>query len=138
MIMDSMRSTSVTYTVLELLRKLQAHLATLGYEKFKVKLNTAVRQQTNSDDCGAFVCAFARCLAEGGELINRIGQRQMPRFRKFIKEEIKSFALSPWSNFLASVAKTLNIQKDNSRNNLSEESIQSVLPSPPTFELMSD
>ena len=94
---------------------------------------------------GYLVCAFARCLAEGGNEINRIGQRQIPRFRKLLKEEIKSFALSPWSKFLASVEKTLNIQKDNSKNNLSQESIQSVLPSPPTFrpsppvfELMSD
>jgi len=138
MMMDSMRTKTITMEVMEILKNIQKHLRDLRDEKFVVKLNTEVRQQTNSDDCGAFVCAFARCLAEGGKEINRIGQRQIPRFRKLLKEEIKSFALSPWSNFLASVAKTLNIQKDNSKNNLSQESIQSVLPSPPTFELMSD
>ena len=161
MMMDSMRTKTMTMEVLEILKNIQKHLRDLRKEKFVVKLNTSVRQQTNSDDCGAFgewwnvknfeihvvflVCAFARCLAEGGKEINRIGQRQIPKFRKLLKEEIKDFALSPWSNFLASVEKTLNIQKDNSKNNLSQESTKSVLPSPPTFrpspptfQLMSD
>merc|ERR1712131_266504 len=140
MMMDSMRTKTMTMEVLEILKNIQKHLRDLRKEKFVVRLNTSVRQQTNSDDCGAFVCAFARCVAEGGKEINRIGQRQIPKFRKLLKKEIKDFKLSPWSEFLASVEKTLNIQKDNSKNNPTEEvkSIPSAFPSPPTFQILSD
>merc|ERR1712168_783596 len=123
MIFDSMRLKTLTLDVLESLQRLQSHLYDVRKERFIVKLNTAVRQQTNSDDCGVFVCAYARCLAEGGELINRIGQRQISKFRKLIKDEIKLGALMPWSEFIQSVQKTLAVQKDKSQNN-----------SPPTNE----
>jgi len=140
MMMDSMRTKTLTFEVLETLKNIQKHLKDISGKKFVVRLNTSVRQQTNSDDCGAFVCAFARCLAEGGKEINRIGQRQIPKFRKLLKKEIKDFKLSSWSEFLASVEKTLNIQKDNSKNNPTEEvkSIPSAFPSPPTFQILSD
>jgi len=39
---------------MEILKNIQKHLRDLRDEKFVVKLNTEVRQQTNSDDCGAF------------------------------------------------------------------------------------
>ena len=153
--MDSMRTKTLTFEVLETLKNIQKHLKDISGKKFVVRLNTSVRQQTNSDDCGAFgksiavfyrynygylVCAFARCLAEGGKEINRIGQRQIPKFRKLLKKEIKDFKLSSWSEFLASVEKTLNIQKDNSKNNPTEEvkSIPSAFLSPPTFQILSD
>ena len=52
--MDSMRTKTMTMEVLEILKNIQKHLRDLRKEKFVVKLNTSVRQQTNSDDCGAF------------------------------------------------------------------------------------
>ena len=54
MMMDSMRTKTITLEVMEILKNIQKHLRDLRDEKFVVKLNTSVRQQTNSDDCGAF------------------------------------------------------------------------------------
>ena len=54
MMMDSMRTKTLTFEVLEILKNIQKHLKDITSRKFVVRLNTSVRQQTNSDDCGAF------------------------------------------------------------------------------------
>ncbi|CAF1369585.1 unnamed protein product [Adineta steineri] len=61
------------------MKKLQANW-TVGYWK-------SVPQQKNTNDCGVFICQFAKYLARQW-LIN-LTQEDMPRFRQQMINEIK-------------------------------------------------
>lgn len=133
MLLDSMRSvTKYSKQVLDYLVKLRLYLEEQQYGSFQVKLHLKVRQQTNSDDCGVFVCAYARSLAEMDDthVINRIGQRQMSRMRKLIQSEIINGSLNSWSDFLESIQKTLTKQVDPSK-------VTETKKKPPKFEIIS-
>ena len=63
-------------------------------EKWKFCANRPkdIPQQGNSWDCGAFVCAHARCLVSKGKMT---AQGSIPDFRKFMILELHSRALQP-------------------------------------------
>ena len=62
------------------------YLDKISGHSYLIKEEKSVPRQTNSYDCGVFVCLYARCLAEG--LVFNFSQRDIPAIRNKIIIEL--------------------------------------------------
>jgi len=83
---------------LPLFMKLRTHLSALFHTAWDLRIHTKLKPQNNSDDCGVFVLAYARCFMEGGSRLPLVGQNHTKALRKLFMEEIKDAKLRDWSD----------------------------------------
>ncbi|CAG5112083.1 Oidioi.mRNA.OKI2018_I69.chr2.g6339.t1.cds [Oikopleura dioica] len=59
--------------------------------KWRIRNNTNIQAQQNSDDCGVFVLAWTRVIVTDLRYLYQVGKdpKQMPKLRKIFQQELK-------------------------------------------------
>ena len=65
---------------------LRNYVQELSAQSYSIKQDKSIPMQTNSYDCGVFICMYARCLAENSAF--NFSQRDTPAIRKHIVLEL--------------------------------------------------
>lgn len=69
-----------------------------------MNINANLPRQSNSWDCGIFVCVFAKCLAESKEI--NFHENEMPYFRRMILQLIVEVFSFFFANFCFKTAES--------------------------------